>query len=237
MKEKFIAIITARGGSKRLPNKNILNLGGKPLISWTIEAAKNSEFIQEVVVSTDSVEIQKISANNFVSTPFLRPEYLSNDTATSFDVVNHCIEYYKTNLNREFEYLILLQPTSPLRTTEDINGAIKLLETKKADAIVSICEMDHSPLWSNTIESDLSLEHFLRDEVKNTRSQDLPSFYRINGAIYICKVSEFLKQKTFFIDKNIFGYKMSRESSIDIDTKLDFAMADFLIGSKNETEC
>ncbi len=233
MTEKFIAIITARGGSKRLPNKNILDLAGQPLISWTIEAAKNCDLIQEVVVSTDSMEIKEIAEKYNATVPFLRPENLSNDTASSFDVVKHCIDYYKNEENREFEYLILLQPTSPLRTSEDISNAIHLLEHKNADAVVSICETDHSPLWSNTVDDNLSLDNFLRDEVKNTRSQDLPSYYRINGAIYICKISEFLKQKTFFLNQNIFGYKMSMDSSVDIDTKLDFIVADFYLKEAN----
>jgi len=233
MTEKFIAIITARGGSKRLPNKNIHDLAGQPLISWTIEAAKNCDLIQEVVVSTDSMEIKEIAEKYNATVPFLRPENLSNDTASSFDVVKHCIDYYKNEENREFEYLILLQPTSPLRTSEDITNAIHLLESKNADAVISICETDHSPLWSNTVDDNLCLDNFLRDEVKNTRSQDLPSYYRINGAIYICKVSEFLKQKTFFLINNIFGYKMSTDTSVDIDTKLDFIVADFLLKEVN----
>lgn len=233
MKEKFIAIIPARGGSKRLPNKNILKLGGKPLISWTIEAAKECKLIQEIVVSTDSIEIQNLAIDLAINAPFLRSDFLSNDTASSFDVVEHCLEYYKRNQNREFEYLILLQPTSPLRTSEDIKKAINLLEDKKAYGIISICETEHSPLWTNTIDDSLSLNNFLRDEVKNTRSQDLPTFYRLNGAIYICKVSEFLKQKTFFLNENIFGYIMDKETSIDIDTKLDFVVADFLIQEFN----
>lgn len=233
MTEKFIAIITARDGSKRLPNKNILDLAGQPLISWTIEAAKNCDLIQEVVVSTDSMEIKEIAEKYNATVPFLRPENLSNDTASSFDVVKHCIDYYKNEENREFEYLILLQPTSPLRTSEDITNAIHLLESKNADAVISICETDHSPLWSNTVDDNLCLDNFLRDEVKNTRSQDLPSYYRINGAIYICKISEFLKQKTFFLINNIFGYKMSTDTSVDIDTKLDFIVADFLLKEVN----
>ena len=233
MKEKFIAIIPARGGSKRLPHKNILDLGGKPLISWTIEAAKKSGLLDEIVVSTDSVEIQNLALNSNIKSPFIRPDFLSNDTASSFDVVEHCLEYYKNTEKREFEYLILLQPTSPLRSSNDIKNAIKLLEEKNADGIVSVCETEHSPLWTNTIDDSLSLDDFLRNEVKNTRSQDLPTFYRLNGAIYICKISEFLKQKTFFLNQNIFGYVMDKESSIDIDTKLDFVVADFLIKDLN----
>jgi len=229
MRSTFLAIIPARGGSKRLPNKNILNLAGKPLIAWSIDAAKKAENISEVVVSTDSLDIKKIAEEFGGNVPFIRPDNLSNDTASSFDVVKHCIEFYQTRYNRTFDYIILLQPTSPLRTSDEIEKAIELLLKKHADAVISVCETEHSPLWANTIDNTLSLEHFLRDEVKNKRSQDLPTYYRLNGAIYICKTNELLKQKTFLLEKNCFAYVMSKEKSVDIDTSLDFKLAEILI--------
>jgi CMP-N,N'-diacetyllegionaminic acid synthase len=232
MNRNFLAIITARAGSKRLLNKNSLDLAGKPLIAWTIDAAKKTKYISEVVVSTDSLEIKKTAEEFRATVPFIRPEHLSNDTASSFDVVEHCIEFYQTQLNQSFDYIILLQPTSPLRTSADIENAIQLLNEKNADAVVSVCETEHSPLWSNTIDTTLSLEHFLRDEVKNKRSQDLPTYYRLNGAIYICKTEELLKQKTFFLKQKCFAYIMDKENSVDIDTALDFKMAEFLINDK-----
>ncbi len=232
MNHNFLAIITARAGSKRLLNKNSLDLAGKPLIAWTIDAAKKTKYISEVVVSTDSLEIKKTAEEFRATVPFMRPEHLSNDTASSFDVVEHCIEFYQTQLNQSFDYIILLQPTSPLRTSADIENAIQLLNEKNADAVVSVCETEHSPLWSNTIDATLSLEHFLRDEVKNKRSQDLPTYYRLNGAIYICKTEELLKQKTFFLKQKCFAYIMDKENSVDIDTALDLKMAEFLIDNK-----
>jgi CMP-N-acetylneuraminic acid synthetase len=234
MKVKYAAIITARGGSKRLPRKNVLDLAGKPLIAWTIEAAKRVSKIEDIIVTTDSEEIEQVANEFGARVPFKRPEYLSNDTATSFDVVKHCLDYLNEVEDKQVEYLILLQPTSPLRTNEDLEKAILLLEEKGASAVVSVCPTEHSPLWSNTLDESLSLDSFLRDEVKNTRSQDLPSFYRLNGAIYICKVSEFLKEKSFFLSKNSFAYVMSTEDSVDIDTKLDFIVADFLLKQKLE---
>jgi CMP-N-acetylneuraminic acid synthetase len=234
MKIKYAAIITARGGSKRLPKKNILELAGKPLIAWTIEAAKNCSKIEDVIVTTDSEEIVKVAIEFGARVPFKRPEELSNDTATSFDVVKHCLDYLNEIEDKQVEYLVLLQPTSPLRSTEDIEKAIELLELKNASAVVSVCSTEHSPLWSNTLDETLSLDSFLRDEVKNTRSQDLPAYYRLNGAIYVCKVEDFLKEKTFFLSKNNFAYVMSTESSVDIDTQLDFLVADFLLKKKIE---
>jgi len=220
----FLAIIPARGGSKRLPNKNILDLAGKPLIAYTIEAAKKSKYIDDIIVSSDSDEILKIAKEYNIKT-IKRPDYLASDTAKTIDVIKHVIE----SMTGEYDYIVLLQPTSPLRNEKHIDEAIELLNVKEADAIVSVCEMDHSPLWSNTLPASLSMESFLRDEIKNKRSQDLEKYYRINGAIYICKTDELLKQNTLFLDKNIFAYVMNRKSSIDIDDEIDFKLVEVLM--------
>ena len=223
MNKTFLAIIPARGGSKRLPRKNILDLCGKPLISWSIEAALKSKYISKVVVSSDDEEILNISSN-FGADIIKRPYELANDTATTFDAIKHTID----NLE-EYEYVVLLQPTSPLRNEKHIDEAIELLEEKQADAIVSVCEMDHSPLWSNTLPKDGNMNNFLRDEVLNKRSQDLEKYYRVNGAIYICKTDKLLENKSFFLKDNIFAYIMDRKSSIDIDEEIDFLFAQRVI--------
>ena len=221
---KYLAIIPARGGSKRLPNKNILELNGKPLIAWSIESAKKSKYIDDVVVTSDSEKILDIAKKYNIKT-IKRPDYLATDTATTFDVIKHTID----SLQYKYKYIVLLQPTSPLRNEKHIDEAIELLEKKKADAVISVCETDHSPLWSNTLPEDLNMSNFLRDEIKNKRSQDLPKFYRLNGAIYICKTDKFLEEKTFFIKNNIYAYIMDRKSSIDIDDEIDFKLAKVLI--------
>jgi len=215
----FLAIIPARGGSKRLPRKNILDFNGKPLIVHTIEAGLKSNFIDKIIVSSDDEEILSISQKQGVLT-IRRPVELASDTATTFDAIAHTIEN-----TSKYDYIILLQPTSPLRDEKHIDEAIELLETKGADAVVSVCEMEHSPLWSNTLDDTLSMRGFLRDEVLNKRSQDLDKFYRLNGAIYICKTNKLLEKKSFFFKDNIFAYVMSRECSIDIDEKIDFDIA------------
>lgn len=216
----FLAIIPARGGSKRLPRKNVLDLAGKPLIAWTIEAGLKSSYIDKVIVTSDDEEILDI-AKKFGSDIIKRPDELANDTATSFDAIKHTIDNVKA-----YDYVVFLQPTSPLRNQKHIDEAIELLEEKEADAAVSVCEMDHSPLWSNTLPEDGSMSNFLRDEVKNKRSQDLEKYYRLNGAIYICKIERLLEEKTFFINDNIFAYQMDRKSSVDIDEEIDFKMAE-----------
>ena len=223
MNKTFLAIIPARGGSKRLPRKNILDLCGKPLISWSIEAALKSKYISKVVVSSDDEEILNISSN-FGADIIKRPYELANDTATTFDAIKHTIENVE-----KYDYIVLLQPTSPLRNENQIDEAIELLEEKQADAIVSVCEMDHSPLWSNILPEDGNMRGFLREEILNKRSQDLEKFYRLNGAIYICKTDKLLENKSFFLKDNIFAYIMDKKNSIDIDEEIDFEIAKVLI--------
>ncbi len=219
----FLAIIPARGGSKRLPRKNILDLRGKPLIGWSIEAALKSKYIDKVVVTSDDNEILSI-AKQFGCSTIKRPERLASDTATTFDAIKHTIEHMK-----RYDYIILLQPTSPLRDYKHIDNAIKLLESKKANAIVSVTEMDHSPLWSNTLSEDKNMNNFLRDEILNKRSQDLEIYYRLNGAIYICQTQKLLEEKSFFLKDSIFAYEMDRKSSVDIDEEIDFRFTELLI--------
>jgi CMP-N,N'-diacetyllegionaminic acid synthase len=220
----FLAIIPARGGSKRLPRKNVLDLNGKPLIAHSIEAGLNSKYIDKVVVSSDDEEILNIS-KEFGADTIKRPDELASDTATTFDAIKHTIEN-----SEKYDYIVLLQATSPLRNENHIDKAIELLESKNADAVVSVCEMDHSPLWSNTLDDSLSMQGFLRDEVLNKRSQDLDKYYRLNGAIYICETEKLLDEKSFFLKDNIFAYKMDRKSSIDIDTELDFKFTEVIHG-------
>ena len=229
--KRFLAIVTARGGSKRLPHKNILDLEGRPLIAWSIEAGLKSQYIDNVIVTSDSDDILRISKKYGAQT-IKRPQNLAEDTTSSIDTLLHAIQ----GLTDEYDFVILLQPTSPLRTEVYIDEAIELLDEKKADAIVSICETEHSPLWSNTLPKDESMVNFITDEIKNTRSQDLPQYFRLNGAIYICNIEKLIKENSLFLKKNIFAYKMDQYSSVDIDTQLDFEIAKVMIkkGDINE---
>ncbi|UJF25319.1 acylneuraminate cytidylyltransferase family protein [Suttonella sp. R2A3] len=202
--------------------KNILPLAGKPLVAWTIEAALESKHISKVVVTSDNAEVLDI-AKTYLVTALQRPDHLATDTATSFDAVKHAIDN-----NQGYEYVVMLQPTSPLRNAKHIDEAIELLESKNSDAVISVCETEHSPLWTNTLPASFSMDNFLRDEVYSQRSQDLPVYYRLNGALYICRISSLLKQKSFFIKNNIFAYKMDMHSSVDIDTEMDFKWVEFL---------
>jgi len=222
----FLAIIPARGGSKRVLRKNALDLAGKPLIAWSIEAGLESSYVDKVIVSSDDEEILNIS-KKFGAEVIERPTELATDIATTFDAIKHTIENVE-----QYDFVVLLQPTSPLRTKKHIDEAIQLLHFKSADAIISVCPMEHSPLWCNTLPEDKSMKHFISDEIKNTRSQELANYYRLNGAIYICRTEKLLNEKTFFIKDNIFAYEMDRASSIDIDEEKDFHLAQIRLSSR-----
>lgn len=221
------ALIPARGGSKRLPRKNIKSLCGKPLIAWTIDVAKESKYIDSVVVSTDDFEIKEVAEKFGASVPFLRPENLSNDTASSFDVVKHAIEFL--NINKVNHLIVLLQPTSPLRTVEELDEALELFINKEASGVVSVSECEHSPMWSNTLPGNGCMSDFIRPEVQGKRSQDLPKFFRLNGSIYIYKTLPLLAQEKIFFDENVYSFETSLETAVDIDTALDFLMAETIM--------
>ena len=218
-----IAIIPARSGSKGLKDKNIKMLNGKPLLSYTIEAAVKSGQFEEVMVSTDSEEYAKIAKKYGASVPFLRSLDLSTDAASSWDVVEEVLEAYKSN-GREFDTVCLLQPTSPLRDSNDIISAYARYEEKDAIAIVSVCEMEHSPQWSNTLNEEQELNGFIKRNNAIQR-QAIEKYYRLNGAIYIVKTEEFCNDR-FLYREGCYAYIMEQTKSVDIDTELDFKIAE-----------
>ena len=222
----FLSIIPARGGSKRLPRKNVLDLCGKPLITWTIEAGLSSKYIDEVVVSSDDSEILGIASNLKVRS-IERPPQLASDTSSTFDAVKHTIDNIES-----YDYIVLLQPTSPLRNEVHIDKAIELLASKDADAVISVCDMNHNPSWSNTLDESLSMKGFINKNFLNQRSQDMKKYYKLNGAIYICKTKKLLEEKSFFLKDNIFAFIMSSKSSVDIDKKEDFEFANLYLSKK-----
>ncbi|MDO6426448.1 acylneuraminate cytidylyltransferase family protein [Thalassotalea sp. 1_MG-2023] len=236
MVDKILAIIPARAGSKRLPGKNSKILCGKPLVQWTIEAAQQAPEISDIVVSTDCENIADIAKKSGVPVPFLRPKSISGDKATAIDVVKHAVEFFEDK-NKYYDYILWLQPTSPLRTNKNISEAIATLRHKIANGVISVCECDHPPLWSNTLDKDGNMQNFISSFVKkNPRSQALPTYYRLNGAIYIAKIEQLLEQETFFLDSNVYSYVMKREDSVDIDHHLDFKLAEFLLSERQQND-
>lgn len=222
-----IAIIPARGGSKRLPNKNILPLAGKPLIVWTIEAALESQLFDMVLVSTDSQDIADVSMSVGASVPFLRPTELASDTATTNDVISHMVEWVEAQYGPVCR-VALLQPTSPLRTADNIKKAMALYDEKRATAVISVCELDHPIQYCNRLPSDLSMNGFI-PITANKRSQELESYYRLNGAIYILARGCVGFLSNIYTD-GAFAYLMDKNSSVDIDDEFDFKLAEFIKG-------
>ena len=222
---KYIAIIPARGGSKRLPGKNLLEIAGKPLIAWSIESALKSKVFERVIVSTDSVAIAQTAVDMGAEAPFLRPSALSTDVSATVEVLLHALNILGIPKSNPISHVACLQPTSPLRKAEDIIHAKELLEKNNADAVISVCKNEHSPLWSNILPDDNNMESFLSDQAQKTPSQLLPEYYRLNGAIYFCDIMRLIEEKTLFLNSNIYAYIMNRKNSIDIDDEVDFDLA------------
>ena len=221
-----LAIIPARSGSKGLKDKNIKLLNGKPLLAYSIEAAQKSGIYSHILVSTDSEQYGEIAMQCGAEVPFYRSTENASDSASSWDVVKEVLKKYR-ELDITFETFTLLQPTSPLRNYQDIQNAYRLFEEKNAIAIVSVCEMEHSPLWSNTLAEGDSLAGFLKTAA-NQRRQKLEKFYRINGAIYMARIADFLEDTNLYRE-GCYAYKMLAERSIDIDTELDFKIAEAIM--------
>ena len=224
---KNIAIIPARSGSKGLKDKNIRLLNGKPLMAYSIEAALDSGQFDEVMVSTDSEKYAEIAREWGASVPFLRSAELSSDTASSKDVILDVLKRY-ADCGKVFDTFCLLQPTSPLRTAEDISRAYHLYEERMANSVVGVTEVDHSPLFCNTLPEDGSLVNFIRPEVKDKPRQSLEPYYRINGAMYIASVQYYREYGDFYHDK-CYAYVMGKNVSVDIDDEMDFRFAELLI--------
>ncbi|WP_046216413.1 acylneuraminate cytidylyltransferase family protein [Paenibacillus wulumuqiensis] len=221
-----LAIIPARGGSKGLPGKNVAMLGGKPMIQHTIEAALNSECVAEVVVSTDSTKIAEVSLHAGAAVPFIRPAELATDEAKSIDVLIHAVHYYEQEQQRSFEYIMLLQPTSPLRTTKDIEQAFSIFQNHQADSLQSVTSSHTHPYLLRTFTNE-QLKPYLKEESSHLRRQELQDIYVLNGAIYIMNRS-LLMDRYRIVGEHNCGYVMPKERSIDIDNELDLKFAQLI---------
>jgi len=220
-----LAIIPARAGSKGIPGKNKRMMCGQPLISWTISAAQAAHSIDEIVVSTDDEEIADIALGLGINVPFMRPPELAQDDTPGVEPVLHAL-----SLMKGFDSVVLLQPTSPLRTSTDIDAIVELAIAQMANSAVSVCETKEPIQWNFTIQADGSLKPFLDGEMIQRR-QDAQVTYTLNGALYYVDVPWFLAGKTF-IDNETLPYVMPQERSIDIDSDFDWKIAEFLLGSR-----
>jgi N-acylneuraminate cytidylyltransferase/CMP-N,N'-diacetyllegionaminic acid synthase len=229
----IIAIIPARSGSKGLPGKNIKPLCGKPLIAWSIEAGLGSQYIDEVIVTTDCEEIANIAREFGASVPFIRPAELANDTALSIDVIRHVLNFYENKLHKNYDYTVLLEPTSPLRVTEDIDNAIEqLLKNPQASAIVGICKTEsQNPAFLVKKNINNFLFGYENSDMKNLRRQDINDIYFFEGSVYVSDTVTLLTKKTFY-HGNTLGYEFPKWKSIEIDDLDDFIMAEALMIKK-----
>lgn len=225
---KNLAVILARSGSKGLPDKNIKELCGKPLLAYTVEAAIISGKYDIVHVSTDSELYVDIAKKYGADVPFLRDEKLAGDNASSWDAVRYVVEEYE-KLGQTFDTISLLQPTSPLRDSTDIRNAFEIYESNKATGVVSVCEVDHSPLACNTLPEDNSLDGFI-DINKVGRRQDMGTYYRINGAIYIQNRDLLMNGESIY-SQGSYAYVMDKRHSVDIDDEMDFLFAQTLLAN------
>ncbi len=229
----MLAIIPARGGSKGLPGKNIMSLSGKPLIAHTIEAAIESEYVSRVIVSTDDKDIADVAVLSGAEVPFLRPEELSGDKSKAIDAYIYTIDELKRTENIEYGEFVVLQPTSPLRTSEDIDLAIKLFSGKNADSVISCCLTRHPPQWAKTVDKSLKITSLFDIDKASRNRQELEQTYIPNGAVYVFKTASLKKNLTYYTEKT-FAYIMPDYRSVDIDTLMDFKFAEFIMKEKDE---
>lgn len=226
----MIAIVPARGGSKGLPGKNIKDLLGKPMIAYTIEEALKSKYITEVIISTDCTEIEKVALEYGAKSYFLRPEELASDTAKAIDNYIFTIDRLNNEFGYEIENFVVLQPTSPLRTVEDIDGAIELFNNKNADSVVSYTEEHHPIEWHKYITEDGKFENIFEEKLLNR--QEIKKSYFPNGAVFVFDY-ELIKQGKYYSD-NSYAYIMPRFRSVDVDTIEDFKYIEFLMRGNDE---
>jgi CMP-N,N'-diacetyllegionaminic acid synthase len=227
MSDKYLAIVTARAGSKRLPSKNVRSLCGKPLFVWSVLAGLNCPRIARTIVSTDSVDYQRIAIAAGADCPWLRPPDLAADDSSSADAVKDVLDRLGDQV-KQYRALVLLQPTSPLRTVEDISAALALYEARDASAVVSVSEAECPPNWIGRLPSDLVMDEFVPAELRCLRGQELGKWCRLNGAIYVIGIEAF-RCEHGFIPRGTLAYVMPRERSVDVDSAFDFELAELLM--------
>lgn len=223
--KKILAVIPARGGSKGVPRKNIRHVAGKPLIAWTIEEAKKSRYIDRLILSSEDEEIISVAREWGGDVPFVRPEELSRDETPGIEPILHAIRTLPG-----YDYVVVLQPTSPMRNVEDIDGCIEMCIKRGASACVSVVEPDKSPYWMFLLDPDDKMFPLIRESEMVLRRQDLLKVYSLNGAVYVADCSILLSSRVF-ISEGTVGYVMPKERSLDIDLEVDLVVAACLLQS------
>jgi CMP-N,N'-diacetyllegionaminic acid synthase len=219
----ILALITARGGSKGIIRKNIRTIAGKPLLAWTIEAAQKSKYIDRLILSSDDSEIIDVALKWGCEAPFVRPEHLALDETPGIEPVLHAIATLPG-----YDYVVLLQPTSPLRSTADIDGCIERCLSQSANACVSVTEPDKSPYWMYVLDQQYKMKPLIEGDQRITRRQDMPLVAALNGAVYIAK-SDWLINRKSFVSHETIAYLMPKNRSIDVDTEFDLQLIEFIL--------
>jgi CMP-N-acetylneuraminic acid synthetase len=228
---RILALITARGGSKRLPGKNTRMLGGKPLVVWSIDAAKDVSMICDLLISTDDPVIGEVCKNEGAFVPWMRPSNLATDTASSVEVAIHALDWYES-ARGVVDGLLLLQPTSPFRTRATIKRGIELFKNNQYKTVIGVSPTDAHPLWSLKIEKGY-LAPFMENHGLGVRSQDLPPAYIVNGSFYLISPKTLRTFHSLLGGENIPLIIDSPKEALDIDTQWDFDIAEAIIGLKN----
>lgn len=228
---KVVAVIPARAGSKGITNKNLRDLAGKPLISWTIEAVLACPDVDRVIISTDSQEIADVARHYGAEVPFIRPAELARDETPTISTVVHAVEWVEEHEEYWADCVMCLQPTSPLCATQDIQGALDLLKMKDAEGVVSVMVSEAHPYWMKQLDHEGQLTDFLSPPASVHRRQDLPQIYSLNGAIYMAKRNTLVDQRTWYTPRT-FGYIMPTDRSLDINTPWDLYLAELILKDK-----
>ena len=225
----ILGVIPARGGSKGIPRKNIRLLGDKPLLAWTVQTALQSAVLDRLILTTEDEEIAEVGRTYGCEVPFLRPQELATDETPGIEPVLHALNLLEAHEGYVPEFVMLLQPTSPFRTSEQMKQAVKQFLMSNFDSLVSVVEPKHPPLWMFVKDADESLKPLLSSE-KPTRRQDLPESFALNGAIYLTRTTVLKREKTFMPERTM-GYVMDRLTSLDLDDMVDWKVAECLIAN------
>lgn len=227
---KVLFVVAARGGSKGVPRKNIRVVGNLPLVAYKIIAARKCKYDKRIIVSTDDQEIANICKTYGAEIPFMRPKELATDTANSMDVVEHAMQWIEKNDNSTYDYVCLLEPSSPFASYEDINFALELIDGKKADTLLGMKEAEVNTVFIHPLDEKGKLSYFYQEikKLKDVRRQGQEKEFTMNGCIYIARW-DYFKENKLFHSNNSIPYIMSREKSIEIDSELDYEMACFFV--------
>lgn len=227
-----VALVTARGGSKGVPGKNIRPIAGKPLIAWSIEHARAAKSVNRVIVSTDDESIANVARSCRAEVPFMRPAALATDEATSEDVIIHALDWL-ADRSESPRLLVLVEPTSPLRRSCDLDAAVQLIDSlPKASAVVGVCEAEHHPAWIGPLEDDGRMASFAKSIISTSRHA-LDVVFRLNGAVYVA-YPHYLRTSHGFYGEQTYAYVMPRDRSVDINDEVDFALAEVLMQRRTD---